>query len=350
MWRLTQPTWDVAYITPSWDLPVENPGSVAGWALSCDGSDSMNRTYSFTASAGVRSMTLDMHGGVRRLLLHHPRHRPRRHARTRRSTCRSARRCARSTAPPPPQCATMITVQRIDPSQVPEDAYAIQCPIVAPSTTIPVTGYIWDVHDGVSIVDHIDMPSSETYFVSGRLASPSGTKTASMYSYFTDLALGPHRHQRRLDRDVLMSHRPPTAPHPEVLLSQAVSPDADQVGWYAERFGAVVNNVEQVIRGKRPVIEQVLVVPDGRGPRAARGRARHRQDHAGPGAVGVDRGVVHPHPVHARPAAVRRHRRHRSTTRRPRRSSSTRGRSSPTSSSATRSTGRRPRPSRRCSR
>jgi MoxR-like ATPase len=38
-----------------------------------------------------------------------------------------------------------------------------------------------------------------------------------------------------------------------------VSPDADQVAWYAERFGAVVTNVEQVIRGKRPVIEQVLV-------------------------------------------------------------------------------------------
>jgi MoxR-like ATPase len=42
-------------------------------------------------------------------------------------------------------------------------------------------------------------------------------------------------------------------------LSQVAVPDSEQVGWFAERFAAVVNNVELVIRGKRPVVEQVLV-------------------------------------------------------------------------------------------
>ena len=51
----------------------------------------------------------------------------------------------------------------------------------------------------------------------------------------------------------------------------------------------------------------------GRAPRARarpdRGRARRRQDHAGPGAREVARPRVPAHPVHQRPAAVRHHRR-----------------------------------------
>ena len=56
------------------------------------------------------------------------------------------------------------------------------------------------------------------------------------------------------------------------------------------------------------------------------------------------------HPVHARPAAVRRHRRHGLRPGAAAGSSSTPGRSSPTSCSPTRSTAPRRRPSRRCSR
>ena len=87
-----------------------------------------------------------------------------------------------------------------------------------------------------------------------------------------------------------------------------------------------------------------------RGPPAHRGRARRGQDQPGQGAGRVDRLHVRPHAVHPRPAAVRRRRRDRVEPRRPASSSSAPARSSPTSCSATRSTGPRRRRSRRCSR
>ena len=52
-------------------------------------------------------------------------------------------------------------------------------------------------------------------------------------------------------------------------------------------------------------------LPARRGPPPDRGRSRRRQDHAGQGAGAVDRLLVPAHPVHARPAAHRRHRRQR---------------------------------------
>ena len=49
----------------------------------------------------------------------------------------------------------------------------------------------------------------------------------------------------------------------------------------------------------------------GRGSRPRRGCSRGRQDLPGPGPRRLDRRQLAPHPVHARPAPLRRHRRHR---------------------------------------
>ena len=92
-----------------------------------------------------------------------------------------------------------------------------------------------------------------------------------------------------------------------------------------------------------------------RRPRPARGRAGRGQDPARQGAGRRPRPRLHPGAVHPRPDAVGRdrpadlheRRRHRE---RPGTSASGRARSSPTCSSPTRSTARRPRPRPRCSR
>ncbi len=86
-----------------------------------------------------------------------------------------------------------------------------------------------------------------------------------------------------------------------------------------------------------------------RRPPAHRGRARRRQDDARQGPRPLHRRDGPAHPVHARPAAQRRHRRQHLQPGRPALRVPARRRSSPTSSSATRSTAPRPRPSRRCS-
>ena len=86
-----------------------------------------------------------------------------------------------------------------------------------------------------------------------------------------------------------------------------------------------------------------------RGAPAHRGRPRRRQDEVRQGAGPLDRLLGAPRPVHARPAAERRHRRERLQRRGAATSSSSPARSSRTSSSATRSTAPRRRPRRRCS-
>ena len=86
------------------------------------------------------------------------------------------------------------------------------------------------------------------------------------------------------------------------------------------------------------------------GPRAARGLPGHRQDRAREGARQHARRHELAHPVHPRPAAVRRHGRARSTTRARALRVPPRARSSPRSCSPTRSTARARRRSRPCSR
>ena len=146
--------------------------------------------------------------------------------------------------------------------------------------------------------------------------------------------------------------RPPSRrapwPHRDGSSPRAAS---RQTRWHVlGRVRADRRNVERVIQGKPEVIELALAVPGRRGPPPDRGRARRRQDEPGEGAGRVDRLHVRADAVHARPAALRRRRRQRLEPRRRASSSSGPGPSSPTSCSATRSTGPRRRRSPRCSR
>ena len=87
----------------------------------------------------------------------------------------------------------------------------------------------------------------------------------------------------------------------------------------------------------------------GRGPRARRGRAGRRQDDAGARAGALARLLVRAHPVHARPAAERRHRRQRVRPAHERVRVPAGPRLRATWCSRTRSTARRRARSRRCS-
>ena len=76
----------------------------------------------------------------------------------------------------------------------------------------------------------------------------------------------------------------------------------------------IAANIEQVIEGKHDDRPPRRGRAARRGPPADRGRARRRQDHVRQGAGPLDRLLGAAHPVHARPAAQRRHRRRASTT------------------------------------
>ena len=82
--------------------------------------------------------------------------------------------------------------------------------------------------------------------------------------------------------------------------------EVQTVGAFAETFEAVIDNVAQVLRGQRRPDPAGPGVPGRRRPPAARGRAGRRQDQPGQGAGPVVRPAVAAHPVHARPAALRR--------------------------------------------
>ena len=119
----------------------------------------------------------------------------------------------------------------------------------------------------------------------------------------------------------------------------------------AAALARIADNVERVIRGKRDVVELVLALPGGRGAPPGRGRPRRGQDQPGQGPRPLARRVVRAHPVHPRPAALRRRRRLACST------ASDAGVQLPARAGVrrrgrwpTRSTGPRPRPSRRCSR
>ncbi len=77
------------------------------------------------------------------------------------------------------------------------------------------------------------------------------------------------------------------------------------------RYQAVVDNVDRVIQGKTEVVELVLLGHARRRPRPHRGRPRRGQDQPGQGPGRLHRRHLRPHPVHARPAALRRRGRER---------------------------------------
>ena len=125
--------------------------------------------------------------------------------------------------------------------------------------------------------------------------------------------------------------------------------DSNRTGSGSPRsFHEIETNVERVVRGKHSEIRLALVALIAEGHLLIEDVPGRRQDHAGQGDRALDRLLVPPHPVHARPAAHRRHRRERLQPGAAATSSSSRAPSSPTSCWATRSTAPAPRRSRRC--
>ena len=106
--------------------------------------------------------------------------------------------------------------------------------------------------------------------------------------------------------------------------------------------------IESVIEGKRDVVRLTLTVLLAEGHLLIEDVPGVGKTMLAKALAAVHRLPGPPHPVHARPAAQRHHRGQRLQPGDAGSSSSSRGRSSPTSWSATRSTGPRPRPSRRC--
>ena len=148
---------------------------------------------------------------------------------------------------------------------------------------------------------------------------------------------------RRRARSALTAGGPPVT-----ALADTPTPTEADVAEFRQLHQRLGDAVEAALHGKRATVDLVLVVRLRRGPRAARGRPRHRQDHAGPGGgPGPGRpdaaGAVHP-----RPAAQRRHRHHRLRPARRPDPVPARARSSATCCWPTRSTAPRPRPSPRC--
>ena len=58
----------------------------------------------------------------------------------------------------------------------------------------------------------------------------------------------------------------------------------EQADWFKKTFDQLADNMEQAVLGKRHVVAARPDLPALRGPHAARGLPRHRQDDAGPGA------------------------------------------------------------------
>jgi hypothetical protein len=181
---LTQPTFEVAVITVTWGLPVEHPDAVAEWTISCT-SDSSSTPFEFTAPAAARVMTLDSlpayqdyFCGIQAVALDGTAGPD--------VTMTSGTTLQPLEAPPPPTCFTWTELNRINPSLDPMDAYAIQCQLDERTSTLPITGYIWDIHDGVSIIFHQMYDASVTGMTSDRIPYPTGNKLSSMYSYYVD--------------------------------------------------------------------------------------------------------------------------------------------------------------------
>ncbi len=78
---------------------------------------------------------------------------------------------------------------------------------------------------------------------------------------------------------------------------------------FKDLFDALAAQIETRAAGQAPRGAPVARVPVLRRPPPDRGRPRRRQDVARQGDRPLDRRLVAPHPVHPRPAAVRRHRR-----------------------------------------
>ena len=149
--------------------------------------------------------------------------------------------------------------------------------------------------------------------------------------------------------------------HPDIagLSTTAVGPGPtaargalgpDTAALLSGTFDDVVANVRRAYIGKDSTVRLSLCCLMAEGHLLVEDHPGRGQDHAGQGPGPIARARLRPGPVHRRPPARRRHRRHglRPRQRTPRRSGP--ARCSPTSCWPTSSTGPPPRPSRRCSR
>ena len=85
----------------------------------------------------------------------------------------------------------------------------------------------------------------------------------------------------------------------------------DQARWFAETFDKMADNIEKAVLGKRHVVKLALTCMLSEGHLLLEDFPGTGQDAAGPRAGQHGPGHARPHPVHPRPAALRRHRRHR---------------------------------------
>ena len=84
----------------------------------------------------------------------------------------------------------------------------------------------------------------------------------------------------------------------------------EQAAWFQGTFSRLVDNVDQAVMGKREVVGLVLAAMLAEGHVLLEDAPGHRQDQPREGARRHRAGHEQPHPVHARPAALRRHGRH----------------------------------------
>ena len=115
---------------------------------------------------------------------------------------------------------------------------------------------------------------------------------------------------RTANTPVAAAARPVTA-NPAVANTNPQTPaSANDIAYFKQAFDALLANVSTVVVGKAHPDPSMPDRPARRWPCPARRQPRHRQDSAGTRHRELDQRVVQAHPVHARPAAVRRGRHH----------------------------------------
>lgn len=175
---LTTPTFQAAVITVTWDLPVENPGAVAEWIITCT-TAGVPAPYEFRALPSARILTLDTlppwndyFCGLQARAVDATRGPD--------VTMASGTVLRPIVAPPPPDCTGFRSVPR------PPGSFRSACDLVAPSGTTRITGFIVEIFDGVSIIDNQVLPLTTPTWMSGVDQPIGGTFTILWYSYYTD--------------------------------------------------------------------------------------------------------------------------------------------------------------------
>jgi hypothetical protein len=176
---LTNPQGYAAWVTASWDLPVENPDAVADWQITC--TTSGNPTpYQFTAIPSARSMVLSLPYDVPYF-------------------CGMRARAVDATPGPDVTMASGTTLQPVDAPPSPDGTcrsvigsgtFRVQCDLTAPAGSHPVTGYIFEIYDASGRIDRI-MLGAGSQQVNSTVDIPTGTGVDIFYSaYWIDPVSG----------------------------------------------------------------------------------------------------------------------------------------------------------------